>query len=66
MPPSGVGEDDKHVTTVDADGVALTAIQGLYQLLQEKDAKMAAQQQAIDELQKQLEALEALVRSLVK
>lgn len=25
----GVGEDDKHITTIDADGVALAAIQAL-------------------------------------
>ena len=29
----GVGEDDRHITAVDADGVALAAIQGLYNLL---------------------------------
>jgi len=26
----GLGEDDKHITTIDADGVALAAIQALY------------------------------------
>jgi hypothetical protein len=26
----GIGEDNRHITTVDADGVALAAIQGLY------------------------------------
>jgi trimeric autotransporter adhesin len=26
----GVGEDARHISTVDADGVALAAIQGLY------------------------------------
>ena len=34
----GVGEDDTHINTVDADGVALAAIQGLYHLVQQKDA----------------------------
>lgn len=38
----GVGEDDRHISTIDADGVALAAIQGLYQLMQEKDAQIAA------------------------
>ncbi|MCH7999337.1 MAG: tail fiber domain-containing protein [Chloroflexi bacterium] len=37
-----VGEDDKHITTVDADGVALAAIQGLYELVQEQEAQIAA------------------------
>lgn len=36
-----VGADDKHIATVDADGVALAAIQGLYKMLQERDAKIA-------------------------
>ena len=27
----GLGEDERHISTVDADGVALAAIQGLYQ-----------------------------------
>jgi hypothetical protein len=38
----GVGEDDRHISTVDADGVALAAIQGLYQLVQEQNAQIVA------------------------
>jgi hypothetical protein len=30
------GADDRHISTIDADGVALAAIQGLYQLVQER------------------------------
>jgi hypothetical protein len=37
----GVGEDDRHITAVDADGVALAAIQGLNQKVDEKDARLA-------------------------
>jgi len=37
----GVGEDDTHISTLDADGVALAAIQGLYQLAQEQEARIA-------------------------
>jgi hypothetical protein len=36
----GVGVDDKHIATVDADGVALAAIQGLNQRLQEKEIEI--------------------------
>lgn len=53
-----LGESERHISTVDADGVALAAIQGLYQLLQEKDAQMAAQQQRIDDLEARVAALE--------
>jgi hypothetical protein len=35
-----VGEDQQHISTVDADGVALAAIQGLNSRLREKDAEI--------------------------
>jgi len=35
----GLGIDDRHIVTVDADGVALAAIQGLYELVQELQAE---------------------------
>jgi len=61
----GVGEDDTHITTVDADGVALAAIQGLYQQVLERDARIAAleaenagRQAQIDDLAARLTALE--------
>jgi len=38
----GVGEDDTHISTVDADGVSLAAIQGLYAMVQEQEAKIDA------------------------
>jgi len=50
----GLGEDDLHISTVDANGVALAAIQGLHQIVQEKDAE-------ITELKTRLAALEAVV-----
>jgi hypothetical protein len=50
-----VGPDDKHIATVDADGVALAAIQGLNQKLESENA----------ELKSRLEKLERLVESLV-
>lgn len=37
-----LGESDKGIDTVDADGVALAAIQGLRALLKDKDAEIAA------------------------
>ncbi|HEY1662880.1 MAG TPA: tail fiber domain-containing protein [Verrucomicrobiae bacterium] len=55
-----VGMDDKHIATVDEDGVALAAIQGLNQKL-EADAK--AKDAKINELEKRLSDLENLVKS---
>lgn len=48
----GVGTDDKHIATVDADGVALAAIQGLNQKLEQKEAEIAALQARLDRLEK--------------
>ena len=59
----GLGEDDKHINTLDPDGVALAAIQGLYELVQEKDAEISAQERQIATLEERLAALEALVLS---
>ena len=47
----GVGEDDKHISTIDADGVSLAAIQGLYQIAQEKDQQIAQLQTRLDVLE---------------
>jgi len=58
----GVGEDDRHISTVDADGVALAAIQGLYQLVQEQAAQIAALRQQNAALEARLAALEGTQR----
>jgi len=47
----GVGEDDTHITTVDADGVALAAIQALY-------ARNQALEAQVGDLEARLAALE--------
>jgi hypothetical protein len=49
-----VGEDDTHITTVDADGVALAAIQGLDQILQEQQSQIVKLQNQNAELQQQI------------
>ena len=54
-----VGPDDKHIATVDADGVVLAAIQGLNQIVQEKDTELQT-------LKQRLAALEELVQSITK
>ena len=60
-----VGEDDTHIATIDADGIALAAIQGLNEIVEEKDARIVtlekqtvAQQKQIDDLTARLTALE--------
>ena len=55
----GLGDSDKAIGTVDAGGVALAAIQGLNQKVEEKDAE-------IQSLKARLEALEKLVSESLK
>jgi len=57
----GFGRDDKRIEYVDAYGVALAAIQGLYEVVKEKDAENATLRQQVDDLEARLAALEALV-----
>jgi hypothetical protein len=59
-----VGTDDKHIATVDEEGVALAAIQGLNQKLNEKDAQIEALKQQNDSLAARLNELETTVKSL--
>jgi trimeric autotransporter adhesin len=53
-----VGESDRGITTVDAEGVALAAIQGLNQKLNEKDAEIKDLKARLDKVQQQLQRLE--------
>jgi len=57
-----VGPDDKHIATVDEGGVALAAIQGLNQKLDEKDAELQQLKSQNESLEKRLADLEALVK----
>ncbi len=57
----GLGTDDKHIATVDADAVALAGIQGLNQKLEKELQQKEARLQA---LQARLAKLEALVEKL--
>jgi hypothetical protein len=53
-----VGPDDKHIATVDADGVAFAAIQGLNEIVQEQTAELATKAKKIDALEKRLDQIE--------
>jgi len=55
----GLGETPKGISTVDADGVALAAIQGLHQIMQQKDTKLQQQSREISTLKRKLQAIEA-------
>lgn len=55
----GLGAQETAIATVDADGVALAAIQGLNEVVKEKEAKISS-------LEKRLSDLEAVVKSLAE
>ena len=57
----GVGEDERHISTTDADGVAFAAIQGLNQVVQEKDARITALENRLNEMEQRLQWLEQKV-----
>ncbi|MFQ5528596.1 MAG: tail fiber domain-containing protein [Thermoanaerobaculia bacterium] len=46
----GLGATDKGISVIDTDGVALAAIQGLYQQLQDREAKLRGLEQTNSEL----------------
>jgi hypothetical protein len=52
-----VGADDRHITTTDESGVALTAIQGLNQRLEQKDAEIAELKQNLADIQRVVQRL---------
>jgi trimeric autotransporter adhesin len=60
-----VGPDDKHISTIDADGVALAAIQGLNQKLEEEMERNRAKDAEILDLKKRLSDLEKLLRDSI-
>ena len=64
----GLGEDDKHIATVDADGVALAAIQGLNQKVEEREASLRSElkRRAAEnaELKQELAEIKSLLEKL--
>jgi hypothetical protein len=55
----GLGQDEKHISFTDSAGVALAAVQGLNQIVQEKDKEIA-------DLKSRIEALEKMVQGLAQ
>lgn len=52
-----VGSDDRHIATVDGDGLALAAIQGLNQVVEEKDRRIRALEKDVEELKARMNEL---------
>jgi hypothetical protein len=61
----GLGEDDKRIATVDADGVTLSALKGLIEQLHERKKRSATQSERIAQLERELLALRYLIAPAV-
>ncbi len=59
-----VGEDDKHISGIDADGVALASIQALYEISQEQATQIEELEAENAELRHDLDELAARVAAL--
>ena len=62
----GVGEDERHISTVDADGVALAAIQGLYQVMKEQEVSLKEKDERIAQQDARIGQLEAALAEVLK
>ncbi len=60
----GLGNDERYIGSLDANGVALAAIQGLYEIVWEKDVRILSLEQRNADLEGRLKALESLVEKL--
>ncbi len=58
----GLGEDDKHISTIDEGGVALAAVQELYREGLKKDATIRHQNATIRHLQAQIKAQQSAAK----
>ena len=59
-----LGNDETGIATIDSDGVALAAIQGLYDLAQRQEGLITALEGQNDDLASRVAALETLIESL--
>lgn len=60
----GVGSDDRHIATVDADGVALAAIQGLHRKVEEQAKTLQEKDARIEKLEADLAAVKDWIRNI--
>jgi len=56
----GLGVDEKHIATVDADGVAFAAIQALYEITKKQESEISGLKDELAKMQKQIEILSAM------
>ena len=60
----GLGKDAQYIASVDADGVAIASIQGLYKMVENQEVLIKELQEKNSQQQKQLDSLEARISIL--
>ena len=60
----GLGHDDKTISMLDAQGVAFASIQGLHQMLQQKDAKLIQQDARLRRQQDEITTIKGKLRAI--
>jgi pyruvate carboxylase len=56
-----VGVDERYISSVDADGIAMAAIQSLYDAVKERDRAIEAHEKRIRELEEEMAAQKRLM-----
>jgi hypothetical protein len=59
-----MGADERYINSVDADGIAMAAIQSLYDMMKERDRAMEAQEKRIRELEEEIAAQKRFMAEL--
>jgi len=57
----GLGESERHISSSDADGVALAGIQGLYRIAQDQERELERLRAENDELRARMDAIESML-----
>lgn len=56
----GFGEDERYISMVDADGIAFSAIQGMFEIIQEQAAQIENQDIRMDDIEYRLTKIEQI------
>jgi len=59
----GLGDDDKTISALDADGVALAAIKGQQEIIEKQQKELQEQQNQIDQLKEEMRDMKDLITS---
>jgi hypothetical protein len=57
----GLGESERHISSSDADGVALAGVKGLYEIALRQEAELAELRAENDDLRARLDAIESML-----